>query len=58
MGEGGVMGWDGPGLVVGMVRVVGVVVRAANWATVVGVSECLRWVQGVGFEDRREDSLA
>lgn len=45
VGEGGVMGWDGPGLVVGMVGVV--VVRAANWATVVGVSECLRLVQGV-----------
>lgn len=35
-----------------MVVVVVVVVRAAIWATVVGVSECLRWVQGV------EDSLA
>ncbi len=41
-----------------MVVVVVVVVRAAIWATVVGVSECLRWVQGVVFEDRREDSLA
>jgi len=41
-----------------LVVVVVVVVRAAIWATVVGVSECLRWVQGVVFEDRREDSLA